>query len=301
MGGGHRGDDLVWLDAVIRPCRLLIIVLLSGLLACSEAPESVQARRFSRLVSLAPNLTELVFAAGAGDSLVGRSAYSDYPPEALALPVVGDAFTVDQEQLALLAPDALLVWQNGTPTGVIDNLRRGGYHVEVIRTLNLDDVAAALAHIGELTGHDADANRAVTDYLGGLQALRERYSGKPPVRVFYQVSQRPLFTINGDHYVSKLIEVCGGRNIFADLDDLAPTVDVEAVVDRDPEVMLASDEAGADTFAEWDRWPNIAANRYRNRFLMPADEIGRATPRLLVAGQELCKALDEARARRAAA
>ena len=278
--------------------RLILVFVLFGLLGCTEAPEPARPPSFSRLVTLAPNLTELVFAAGAGDNLVGVSAYSDYPPAVLDLPVVGDAFTVDQERLALLDPDALLVWQSGTPARVVDELRRIGYHVEVIRTRNIDDVAAAILHIGKLTGHQAAAEKAAAEYANGLTALRTRFAGKDPVRVFYQVSRRPLFTVNGNHFVSNLIELCGGRNVFADLDELAPTIDVEAVVARDPEAMLAGDEGDASAFAEWDRWPDIAANRYQNRFLMPADEIGRATPRLLFAAQALCSALDEARTRR---
>jgi len=277
-------------------------LLLCGLLACSESPAPVATPdKFSRLVALAPNLTELVFAAGAGDSLVGVSAYSDFPAEALLLPVVGDAFTVDQEQLALLKPDVLLVWQSGTPAHVIDELQRIGYQVEVIRTRSLEDIATALLRIGELTGHEQQAAVAAKRYVDGLEALRSRHADAAPLRVFYQVSRRPLFTINGEHFLSELIGLCGGRNIFSDLDDLAPTVDVEAIVERDPEVMLASDEAGEDAFAEWQRWPNMAANRYRNRFLMPADEIGRATPRLLIAGDAVCRALAEARQRRRAA
>ena len=118
------------------------------------------------------------------------------------------------------------------------------------------------------------------------------------IRVFYQVSQRPLFTVNGDHYVSELIALCGGSNVFADLDELAPTIDVESVVERDPEVLLASTDAGESAFAEWQRWPHMAANEAGNQFLMPADAIGRATPRLLQAGEAVCEALAEARRRR---
>jgi iron complex transport system substrate-binding protein len=116
--------------------------------------------------------------------------------------------------------------------------------------------------------------------------------------VFYQVSRRPLFTINGEHYVSELISLCGGSNVFSSLNDLAPTIDVESVVELDPEVMMASTDAGEDAFAEWDRWPGIAANRYGNHFLMPADAIGRATPRLVLAAQAVCEALENARAQR---
>jgi len=269
------------------------------LAACSEtAVPKTESATYSRIVTLAPNLTELVFAAGAGDTLVGVSAYSDYPSAALELPVIGDAFMVDQEQLAVLQPDLLLVWQSGTPAHVVDELRRIGYTVEVIQTRGVDDVGAALRRIGVLTGHQDSARDVAAALEAELNAIEQRYSGMDEVRVFYQVSRRPLFTVNGEHYVSDLINACGGSNVFADLGDLAPTVDVEAVVERDPEVMLAASDAGEDAFAEWQRWPHIAANRYQNHFLMPADAIGRATPRLLMAAQALCDALQTARGRK---
>lgn len=299
MGRYHCGDDAVWLHSVNSGDRFTLLLALTGLFACTDIPEpGARQGNFSRLVSLAPNLTELVFAAGAGGTLVGVSAYSDYPPAALELPIVGDAFTVDQERLAELAPDALLVWQSGTPAHVVDELRRIGFHVEVIRTRNLVDVAAALLQIGRLTGNQESAARAAASYGDALTSIEQRFADRAPIRVFYQVSRRPLFTVNGQHFVSELIELCGGHNIFADLDELAPTIDVEAVVERDPEVLLASDETGSDVFVEWDRWPNIAANRYGNRYTVPADEIGRATPRLPAAGEAVCAALQEARARR---
>ena len=284
----------------MKACLLVLLSsTLSCLAACSDRPvaESVDST-YSRVVTLAPNLTELVYAAGAGDTLVGASAYSDYPPEALSLPIIGDAFMVDQERLAVLQPDLLLVWQSGTPAHVVDELRRVGYNVEVIRTRSLEDVTSAVQRIGELTGYVEEAGQVAASFAHGLHSIRERYSELEDVRVFYQVSRRPLFTINGEHYVSDLINLCGGSNVFADLDDLAPSVDVEAVVERDPEAMLASSDAGEDAFDEWQRWPHIAANRYRNRFLMPADAIGRATPRLLLAAQAVCDALQDAREQR---
>ena len=186
------------------------------------------------------------------------------------------------------------------PAHVVEELRRSGYRVEVIRTRGLADVAAALQRIGTLTGHADSAEAAAGAYLEGLDALRRRHAGDDAISVFFQVSARPLFTVNGEHFISQLIELCGGRNIFADVGELAPTVDVEAVVERDPEVMLATDAADADAFAVWERWPELAANRYRNHFLVPADEIGRATPRLLAAGEAVCAALAAARGRRAA-
>lgn len=278
----------------------MAVVLMTAIVtACSEQkktasiPESAQ-----RIVSLAPNLTELVFAIGAGERLVGVSAWSDYPREVLELPVVGDAFTVDQEQLMLLEPDLLLVWESGTPAHTVDELRAVGYNVATIRTRGLDDIATAMLALGELTGHRDGAAKAASDFRLQIQSLRDRYQQEPAIRVFYQVSSRPLYTVNGEHFVSELISICGGNNIFGDLNALAPTVDVEAVVDRDPEVMLASTDAGDDAFIEWERWPAIGAIRYGNQFLLPADEIGRATGRLIDAGYAMCIALQQARINR---
>jgi iron complex transport system substrate-binding protein len=248
-----------------------------------------------RIVSLSPHLAELVFAVGAGDRLIGVSAYTDYPEAASRLPVVGDAFMLDLERLTLLKPDMLLAWQGGTPAHVIDELKSRGYRVETITTRDLDDVPLALRRIGRLTGQIKKANAAADGFEAGLNSLRARASGASPIAVFYQVSKRPLYTINGEHYVSQLIEVCGGTNVFADLGKLAPLIGVEAVIERNPEVMLAADDAGPDAFSEWDRWPGLAANRYGNRFLMPASEIGRATPRLLEAGAAICEALVQGR------
>ena len=284
---------------MIRACALACLGAL--LCACSEpAGNTDEPKSATRIVTLAPNLAELVFAVGAGDQLVGVSAWSDYPRDVLKLPEVGDAFMVDEEQLAILDPDLLLVWESGTPTHTVDELRRRGYRVETVRTRGLDDVGDALRRVGELTGRQAQANVVAEKFVAGLKSLREQYADQPSIDVFYQVSARPLYTINREHYVSGLIDICGGRNIFEDLDDLAPAVSAEAVIDRDPEVMLASTDAGDDAFTEWERWPGLAAIRYGNQFLLPADEIGRATPRLLIAGNAMCLALSQARTNREA-
>ena len=300
MGSHHLGHDLVWPDPVIR------VFVLAGLAAflcgCQEAAQTTpEPRIYQRIVTLAPNLTELVFAVGAGDQLVGVSAWSDFPPPALELPLVGDAFTVDQEQLALLDPDLLLVWESGTPSHTVDELRNAGYTVATIRTRSLGDVGDALIRIGELTGRATEAQRVAAEFEAGLRALRAAQQGRPSISVFYQASARPLYTVSREHYVSELIEICGGRNIFDDLDELAPAISVEAVVDRNPEVMIASTDAGDEAFAEWQRWPTMSANRYGNLFLLPADEIGRATPRLVIAGTAMCIAMQKARSNRESA
>lgn len=303
MGRYHRRDDALRLDDVRTVTLRSLIIALLTLVACAPpdaaAPEA-QPEVPQRVVTLAPNLTELVFAAGAGELLVGVSAYSDYPPEVAELPVVGDAFTIDQERLALLKPDMLLAWHSGTPTRVVDELRHAGYRVEVVGTRELADIPAALLQIGRLTGREEQAVRVADEFNDAIRALQARFGDRDPLRVFYQVSKRPLYTVSGTHYVSELIAACGGRNIFADLDELAPAVDVEAVLDRDPEVILASGDAGDDAFADWSRWPQLAANRLGNRYLVPSDEVSRPTTRVIVAGEAICEALQTSRDRRTA-
>ena len=280
-----------------RACAWIIACLL--LAACSTETPSAQSPGYpERIVSLSPHLAELVFAIGAGDLLIGVSAYTDYPDAAARLPVVGDAFNLDLEQLALLEPDLLLAWDTGTPAHVIDELGTRGYRVEVITTTGVADVPLAMNRIGALTGRPSPAGDAAAAFRSSLAEIADRYSDASAISVFYQVDVRPLYTINGQHFLSDLIELCGGRNIFGDLDGLAPLISVEAVLERDPEVILASTDAGPSAFDEWDRWQALAANRYGNRFLMPANDIGRPTPRLLNGAEALCQALADGRQNR---
>lgn len=265
-----------------------------------STPSTTQAAaEYHRVVTLAPHLTELMFAIGAEGLLVGVSEFSNYPPAAQDLPRIGNAFRVDQEALALVAPDLVLAWDGGTPQHVITELGERGFTVRVIQSGGLDDVAAALHQLGALVGHVAEADEAARTFDQQLGAMREQYGDRPPIRVFYQVSLRPLYTVNGRHYISELIELCGGNNIFADLDDLAPLVGVEAVIDRDPEVLLAAVSGEeSNEFSEWLRWESLAANRFANHFTVPGDLIARPTPRLLEAGAKVCAALDRGRQNR---
>lgn len=251
-----------------------------------------------RIVTLAPHLTELVFAAGSGDLLVGVSAWSDFPEAAAELEVVSDAFTVDQERLALLRPDLLLAWQSGTPGHVIDELRAAGFRVEAIRTRGINDIATALRRIGELTNREEHASVAADEFLASLEELKSEYSTAAPISVFYQISKRPLYTINREHFIGEILTICGGQNIFADLSQLAPSVSVEAVIDRDPEVLISAEDGSGAPFAEWQRWDSLAANRFGNHFAIDAAEVARATPRLLQAGRKVCAALEQARQNR---
>ena len=251
-------------------------------------------------MTFAPHLAEIMFEVGAGDKLVGVSAWSDYPRAVLELPEVGDAFTVDQEQLRLLQPDLVLVWASGMPVHTVDDLRRRGYRVESITTRNLADVAAAMRRVGDLTGHAEDGETAAARFEAVFDELRQAHADDEPISVFFQISARPLYTINREHFISEIIAVCGGQSIFDELDEFAPPVSVEAVIDRDPEVMLAGANLGEGAFAEWQRWPDMAANRLGNQFLLPDETVGRPSPRLTLAARSVCLALDQGRENRSA-
>ena len=279
---------------------LALAYLCAALCACSKpAAQAPATGAAQRVVTFSPHLAEIVFAVGAGDHLVGVSAWSDYPREVLELPEIGDAFTIDQEQLSLLQPDLLLVWESGMPAHTVDDLRQRGYRVESIRSRNLDDIAKAVMRVGELTGRQETADTVAKQFANELETLRTSYLDVEPVDVFFQISARPLYTINREHFISEIIVLCGGRNIFDDLEDFAPSVSVESVLDRDPEVMLAAANAGDEAFVEWERWPGLAADRYSNYYLLP-ETIGRGTPRLAMAARSACTALNQSRANRAA-
>ena len=252
-----------------------------------------------RVVSLAPDLTELLFAAGAGGTLVGTVAYSDYPAAAKAVPQVGDAFHVDLERMETLKPDLVLVWQGGTPQALVEKLRALDLPVLALGTRELEDIADNLVKLGLATGHVSEGQQAAQDFRKKLEALRSRYGNAAPLRVFYEISAEPLFTVGGPQSISRIIELCGGRNIFADLTELGPAVSLETVLARDPEVIVTGDgEGDAERRLDlWKRWPQLSAVKHGNLFSVSDDFISRATPRLLEGGQQMCQALDKARTR----
>ncbi|MDE2070204.1 MAG: ABC transporter substrate-binding protein, partial [Gammaproteobacteria bacterium] len=171
----------------------------------------------TRIVSLAPDLSELVYDVGAGRALVGTSRYSDYPAAAKKLPRIGDAFRFDLERIVALRPDLILAWQGGTPVSAIERLRALRLPVMVIGTHRLADIATNLELIGKATGHEAQAHAAAQAFLTGLEKLHRQYGGRKPVRVFYEISAEPLYTIGGKQIISRMLELCGGRNIFGEL------------------------------------------------------------------------------------
>ena len=252
-------------------------------------------QRAVRIVSLAPHISELIFDVGAGEMLVGAVEYSDFPEQARLVPRVGDAFRLDRERIASLAPSLILAWDGGTPGAVIEQLRSDGYEVQVLDGSEPEDVAAAIREIGRLTGHSDNAHRIASDYLRQLDELRIRFSGKSPVSVFIQIDARPLYTVNGQQMIGKVVTLCGGRNIFEDLGDLAPVVSEEAIVAANPQVILATGQAGDDVFDRWRRFVSLDAVADQRLYRLDPDLVARPTLRLVDGARDVCQKLDQAR------
>ena len=169
--------------------------------------------------------------------------------------------------------------------------------VVTVPTFRLADVPAALRLVGNLAGTRPVAETAAARFEDEILQLRCVHAGARPVTVFVQIDDEPLFTVNGRHVISEMLELCGGRNVFADLPQVAPTVDIEAVLARDPQVILSTDDTIADPQAAWRRWPQLAAVRVGAIYSMPSDTVTRATPRLVDGVRSVCSALDDARRR----
>ncbi len=250
-----------------------------------------------RIVSLAPHLTELAFTAGAGDRIVATVEYSDHPDAARKIPRIGNAFRVDFERLLALRPDAVLVWESGNPAPMLERVRALKLPVVSFQTQRLEHVATALREIGRIAGTGDIAERAALDYERRIRELRERYRDRAPLRVFIEVDDRPLYTVNGKQIISEIVELCGGRNVFADLQIWAPAISIESVIAKNPQAIISSDDTVPDAAAAWSRWRHIDAVRAGNVYTLRSDDIARATTRLTVAAEAVCRTLDTARQR----
>ncbi|MGN6315044.1 cobalamin-binding protein [Trinickia sp.] len=257
-----------------------------------------------RVVALSPHAVELAYAAGGGARLVGAVSYSDYPSAAKALPRVGDNNALDLERIVALRPDLVIVWRHGNDERQLDRLRALGIALYHSEPRKLDDVATDLIALGRLLGTEPQAQAAAADYRGKIAALRARYAGRAPVSLFYQVWDDPLMTLNGTHIVSDIITLCGGRNVFANLTPLVPTVSTESVVAANPEAIVTTSvgatpaDAPLPSLAAWHAWPRMMAVARGNLFAVDGDLINRPGPRLAQGAEQLCRDLDIAREHR---
>jgi len=298
-----------------RPSVAVGIALLAAMVQAAAFVETDDAghavsfeRPARRVITLAPSLTELVFAAGGGDAVVAADSSSNYPGAMHAIPRIGDASRLDVERIVALKPDLVVVWRHGNTNRELDQLEAAGLRLFRLEPQRLDEVVLAIERLGRVLGKEAVAGPAAGSMRDALAALRRRHAKDKEVRVFYQVWSSPLMTINRRQIVSEVIELCGGRNVFAALAPLVPQVATESVLAADPEAVLTADELGGSTlvrrdiqaaaFATWRRYPDLAATKGRWFFTLNGDAISRQGPRIVAGAAAMCEALDEVRRER---
>lgn len=299
-----------------------LLLALSGAgipVACAAAPVQVlddSGARVTlnapaqRVVSLAPSITELIYAAGGGSRLVGTASFSDYPSAACDVPVIGSNTALDLERIAATHPDLIVVWWHGNPPRQVERLK--SLHVPLFYSepRRLADISSTLIRLGTLLGTAPQAREAARAFDTRIAALRQRYASRPPVSVFFQVWDDPLMTLNGTHIISDVISVCGGRNLFGSQGERVPTVSTEAVIAADPDAIVAArpepararrvahptEPSGDDpALRGWRRWPGMRAVARDNLFTVDADLISRPGPRLADATALLCQELEQIR------
>jgi len=230
-----------------------------------------------RIISLAPYITELLFAAGAGEAIVGVTAFSDYPEAARSFKQVGGGGGLDLEAIMALQPDLVVAWQSGNPRGQVERLQSLGITVFFSEPRRLQDVPATLRRFGRLAGTESAAAVQVDSFNRRYAELHDKYAQRPKVSVFFQIWDQPLMTLNGEHLFT-------------------PQIDVEAVLLANPDVIvIAADDSDSSLLAAWQRWPQLSAVKQGHVYAIPREQLVRHSPRILDGAERLCELLDVAR------
>lgn len=295
------------MNAFLLLCALVLALLLTPLntdgaeLCARDARQSevCLSGPAQRVVSLSPGATELLFSVGAGGQVVAVSAWSDFPPEAERLPQVGDSSRLDLEAIVALQPDLVVAWVDGNSAQQVDRLAALGVPVFWLAPREFAHIAEALDKLGVLTGNGRAASQLSADFRNGLAALARQYAGGAPVRVFYQVWDQPLMTVNRQELIGKAIELCGGVNVFADQPRLVPRVSRESVLAAAPEAIITAGRGAGESpwLQAWRAFPELPAVAADNLYLEPPDLLARPTLRMLDGVTHLCETLERARGR----
>lgn len=255
-----------------------------------------------RVIAMAPHVTELLFAAGGGERIVGAVAYSDFPEAAKLIPQIGSNRQVDMERVLSLKPDLIVIWMHGSSERQIEQLRVLGIPMFHSEPRKLGDIADSVDKMGKLMGTEAVATPAAAALRKQLTTLAAQYANRPKVRMFYQVWDKPLYTLSGSHIVNDAVRLCGGENIFEKMTITAPVVSIESVLKEDPEAIFSTGERSLDDGGVniWKPYTSMTAVKRGNLFRLDGNLLNRAGPRMIAGTAALCEKLEEARKHRKA-
>lgn len=254
-------------------------------------------RPAGRIISLAPHLTEILFGIGVGARIVGVTEFSNYPDEAKNIRQIGRHDSLDLEAIVDLKPDLVFAWATGGTYAYLEKISEMGIPVYISEPRKISDIATTIDRLGVLAGVEAEARLLSKHFLSELEKLARKNKGKQKLKVFYQVWNDPLVTVNGEHIISAVLELCGGENVFDELQVLAPHISLESVLLKNPEVIIASGQNGGrpEWLKDWQKWSDLNAVRNNNIYHIHPDLIHRHTPRLLQGAGQVCGYLDKVR------
>jgi iron complex transport system substrate-binding protein len=287
--------------------KITMAALLAASVAANAAPISVRdddgnvvtlQKPAQRVIAMAPHVTELLFTAGAGDKIVGAVTYSDYPEAAKKIPRVGDNRLIDMERVAAMKPDLIVIWMHGGFERQIEGLRKLGVPLFHSEPTKLEGIADNVVRLGQLMGTETVANAAAEDIRQQFAAMTRQYAKRPPVRLFYQVWDKPLYTLSNKSIVGDAIRLCGGVNIFGELKVTAPVVSIEAVLQENPEAIFGTSEKDYGSVNLWKPYPNMLAVKNNNLFRLEGELLNRAGPRMVAGTKALCEKIEETRQHR---
>ena len=250
-----------------------------------------------RIISLAPHATESLFAAGAGKKIVGAVSYSDYPEAAKKIPRVGGYPTLDIEMIVSLKPDLIIAWTSGNSSRQIEKLMELGLTVFMSEPRYPADIAKTIQRFGVLAGTSDVAEKAYNDFMKHYKSLKQRYSKKEKVKIFYQIWNKPLMTISDQHLISDVISLCGGENVFAELKTLTPRISFESVIASKSEVIVSGGMGTArpEWLDDWKAWPELPAVKNKHLYFIDPSLMQRVGPRILDGADKLCDMLEKVR------
>ena len=252
------------------------------------------ANAVQRIISLSPNTTEILFHIGAGEKIVGADEYSNYPQAANKIVRVNNHAAANYELILSLEPDLVIAWQSGNGVKIISRIRELNIPVFVVETASLEDIPDLYRRLGQLSGYADQANTQAEKFSQRLNQLRKSFSSRQTIRVFYQIWNEPLMTLNGDHMVTDMIELCGGINVFFDAAALVPYVNIESVVAANPQIIISGGNNKSDLLDSgfWRKWTGISAVKNQHLYAIPSDLLQRHSDRILDGTGLMCEYID---------
>lgn len=281
------------------PFVSLILLLCMGVCEAVEPDDNlnIQHKQNLKIIALAPHIVELLFDIGAGHQIIATGTYADFPEQAKTLPRVGDHSRLQIEKILQLRPDLVIAWRSGNSLTDLARLEEFGIRVFYSDPKVLEDVSKEIRIFGELTGRQQQANLLADNYQLHLTNMRKQYAAKQSISVFYEIWPAPMQTIAGDAWPQQHLDLCGARNIFAEINEDYPSVSLEQVISRMPQVIIqpkAAQQIESRLF-DWQQFGFIPA--VENHFILRpnADKVYRMTTRVLSEIELLCENIERAR------